>query len=319
MCRAILSPFKDNLGNYKFNGRFNFGVQTLNLPNIALTSNKDMDLFWNIFNDRLELIKEMALVRYNLLKNVTSDVSPIHWQHGAIARMDKGEKIGKFLKGGYSTITIGYIGIYETVKYMLNVSHTTPEGEALALEIMNFMSQKKDQWIKETGMQFALYGTPSENTAGRLCNLDKKNFGEIKDITDKGFYTNSYHVDVREKIDAFSKLKFESQFQKISTGGSISYIEIPNMQHNTDAIIDVIKFMYDNILYAEFNTKSDLCHVCMFDGEIIINDDLEWECPQCHNKNKDEMTVVRRTCGYLGENFWSEGRTKDIKSRVLHL
>ncbi len=318
-CRAFLTPFKDEEGDYKFNGRFNIGVTTINLPQIALMANGDMDLFWNIFSERMELIKEMSLVRYNLLKDVTSDVSPIHWQHGAIARLEKGEKIDKFLKGGYSTITIGYIGIYETVKHMLGVAHTSEEGEKFALEIMRYMETKKDEWTKETNLQFALYGTPSENTAGRLCEIDRSIFGDVKDVTDKGFYINSYHVDTREEIDAFSKLKFESQFQEISTGGSISYIEIPNMQHNIEAILEVMKYMYDNILYAEFNTKSDFCHVCNYDGEIIINDDLEWECPQCHNKNTDKMNVVRRTCGYLGENFWGEGRTKDIKSRVLHL
>lgn len=318
-CRAFLPPFKDANGEYKFNGRFNIGVTTLNLPQVALTSEGDMDLFWDILNERLELVREMSLVRYNLLKDVTSDVSPIHWQHGAITRLEKGEKIDKFLKAGYATITLGYIGIYETIKYMLGVPHTDPEGEKLALEIMKFMEAKKDQWTEETGIQFALYGTPSENTAGRLCDIDREIFGEVEDVTDKGFYINSYHVDTRQEIDAFSKLKFESQFQEISTGGSISYIEIPNMQHNLEAILEVMKYMYDNILYAEFNTKSDYCHVCEFDGEIIINDDLEWECPQCHNKNPDEMNVVRRTCGYLGENFWGEGRTKDIKSRVMHL
>lgn len=318
-CRALLPPYKDSNNNYQFVGRFNFGVQTLNLPNIALTADGDMDLFWNVFYDRLELIKEMALVRYNLLKDVKSDVSPIHWQHGAIARLKKGETIGSFLKGGYSTVTIGYIGMYEAVKHMLGISHTTEEGEQFALRIMREMEKKKDLWTNETGIQFALYGTPSENTAGRLCEIDKVNFGDIKNITDKGFYTNSYHVDVRENIDAFSKLKFESQFQEISTGGSISYIEIPNMKNNIEGILQVMRFMYETILYAEFNTKLDLCHVCMYDGEIQINDQNEWECPQCHNKNQDEMTVVRRTCGYLGENFWSEGRTKDIKARVLHL
>lgn len=318
-CRAFLSTFKDENDEYKFHGRFNIGVTSINLPQIALIADGDMDLFWNIFSERLELVKEMGLVRYNLLKDVTSDVSPIHWQHGAIARMEKGEKIDKFLKGGYSTVTLGYIGIYEAVRHMLGVSHTTEEGRQFAIDIMNYMKDKTVEWREETDLAFALYGTPSENMAGRLCEIDKKRFGIVEDVTDKGFYVNSYHVDTRQEIDAFSKLKFEADFQKISTGGSISYIEIPNMNHNTEAILEVMKFMYDNILYAEFNTKSDYCHVCGFDGEIIINDDLEWECPQCHNKNKDKMNVVRRTCGYLGENFWGEGRTRDIKSRVLHL
>ena len=318
-CRALLSTYKDENDEYKFDGRFNIGVTSINLPQIALTSEGDLDLFWNILDERLELVKEMGLVRYNLLKDVTSDVSPIHWQHGAIARMGKGEKIGKFLKGGYATVTLGYIGLYETVRFMLGKTHTSDEGKALALEIMELLKAKTIEWREETDLAFALYGTPSENMAGRLCEIDRKRFGDIEDITDKGFYVNSYHVDTREEIDAFSKLKFESVFQEISTGGSISYVEIPNMNHNTEAILEVMKYMYDNILYAEFNTKSDYCHECGFDGEIIINDDLEWECPQCHNKNKDKMNVVRRTCGYLGENFWGEGRTKDIKSRVLHL
>lgn len=318
-CRAFLSPFKDENGNYKFDGRFNLGVTTINLPQIALIADGDEELFWNILDERLELCKEMSMVRYNLLKDVTSDVSPIHWQHGAIARLGKGEKVSKLFKGGYATITLGYIGIYETVKCMLDESHTTPKGKELALKIIKKLKERVDQWKAETNLAFALYGSPSENTAGRLCEIDKKRFGDIEDITDKGFYTNSYHVDVREEIDAFSKLAFESEFQKISTGGCISYVEIPNLTTNTEAIMTVVKFIYDNISYAEFNTKSDYCHVCGFDGEITINDDIEWECPQCHNKDQDKLSVVRRTCGYLGENFWSKARTKDIKARVLHL
>ena len=319
MCRAFLSPWKDADGNYKFDGRFNIGVITLNIPQIALIANGDMELFWNILEERLILCKEALMVRYNLLKDVTSDVSPIHWQHGAIARLEKGEKIGKLLKGGYATITLGYIGLYETVKHLTGYSHTSELGKILALKILKRLKKATETWTKETDLAFALYGTPSENTAGRLCEIDRQRFGDIKDITDKGFYVNSYHVDTREEIDAFAKLSLEAEFQEISTGGCISYIETPNMNHNPEAILEVIKFMYDNISYAEFNSKSDYCHVCGFDGEIIINDDLEWECPQCHNKDKEEMTVIRRTCGYLGENFWSEGRTKDIKSRVLHL
>ena len=318
-CRAFLTPWKDKEGKYKFDGRFNFGVQTINLPNIALSSKGDEDLFWKIFYDRMELIKEMALVRYNMLKDVPSDVSPIHWQHGAIARLDKGQRIGEFLKGGYSTVTIGYIGLYETTKYMKGVSHTDPKGREFALKVMKEMSKLKDKWSEEFGIQFALYGTPAENTAGRLAEIDRKTFGDIEDITDKGYYTNSYHVDVREDIDAFTKLEFESDFQEISTGGSISYVEIPNMNHNVEAVLQVIDHIYETNVYAELNTKSDNCHMCKYEGEMIINDDLTWECPQCHNKNQEHMTVVRRTCGYLGENFWSEGRTKDIKDRVLHL
>lgn len=259
------------------------------------------------------------MVRYNLLKDITSDVSPIHWQHGAISRLEKGEKVERLFKNGYATITLGYIGLYEAVKLLKGVSHTTTDGKVLALAILRKLKERVDSWKEETKLGFALYGSPSESTAGRLCEIDRAKFGTISDITDKGFYTNSYHVDVREDIDAFTKLEFESEFQKISTGGCISYVEIPNMTHNIEAILEVMRFMYENISYSEFNTKSDYCHVCDFNGEIIINEDLEWECPQCHNKNKDKMNVVRRTCGYLGENFWSEGRTKDIKSRVLHL
>lgn len=254
-----------------------------------------MDLFWNILKTRLELVKECGLIRYNFMKNTPSDVAPILWQHGAIARLKKGETIEPLLKGGYSTFSLGYIGIYETVKYMLGVSHTTKEGSKFAMEIVEYLKNTVDKWKEETGIGFALYGSPSESTAGRLCQLDKENFGEIEDITDKGYYINSYHVDVREEIDIFSKLEFESPFQQLSTGGTISYGEVPNLQHNLDAVMEVIQFIYENNVYAELNTKADLCHVCEFDGEIIVNDELEWECPQCHNKDQSEMTVVRRT------------------------
>ena len=318
-CRSFLSPWKDENGNYKFDGRFNFGVFSLNLVNVALTSNRDRDLFWNILDERLALIKEAGLLRYNQIKNTPSDVAPILWQHGAIARLKKGETIEHLLRGGYATVSLGYIGIYETVKYMMGLSHTSEEGREFALEIVNYLRETVDGWKEETKLGFALYGTPSENMAGRLARLDRENFGEIEDVTDKGYYVNSYHVDVREPIDAFSKLEFEAPFQRLSTGGTISYVEIPNLQNNLEAVLELMKHIYNTNIYAEMNTKADLCHVCGFTGEIIINDDIEWECPQCHNKDQDEMTVVRRTCGYLGSNFWGEGRTRDIKDRVLHL
>lgn len=319
VCRAFLPPYRDENGVPKIDGRFNLGVTTINLPQIALLSKGDKELFYNILDERLSLAKEMSMVRYNLLKDVTSDVSPIHWQHGAIARMEKGEKIGKLFKNKYATVTVGYIGMYEVAKIMTGESNTHPIGDKFTYDLIRYMKDTLDKWYEEDGIYFALYGTPSESTAGRLCAIDKENFGEIKDITDKGYYINSFHVDVREEIDAFSKLEFESKYQDVSTGGCISYIEIPNMNHNKEAIIEVIQYMYDHITYAEFNTKSDNCHICKYDGEMVVNDDLSWECPQCHNKDQNQMTVVRRTCGYLGENFWSEGRTKDIKDRTLHL
>ena len=259
------------------------------------------------------------MCRHNALKGTLSDVSPIHWQYGAIARLDKGEKIDPLLYGGYSTMSLGYIGLYEVTKLMKGVSHTDPVGEEFALRVMNHMKETADRWRDETNIGFSLYGTPAESLCYRFARIDLEKFGEIKDITDKGYYTNSYHVDVREKIDAFSKFSFESQFQKISSGGSISYVEIPNMRHNLEALEEVVKFIYDNIQYAEFNTKSDYCHVCGYDGEIKINDDLEWECPQCGNKDHSKMNVTRRTCGYLGENFWNVGKTKEINARVMHL
>ncbi|MGN0974315.1 MAG: anaerobic ribonucleoside-triphosphate reductase [Bacilli bacterium] len=318
-CRSFLSPWKDENGNYKWEGRFNQGVVSINLPQIALLSEGDQDKFWALLDERLDLCYEALMCRHHALLGTISDVSPIHWQYGAIARLDKGEKIDKYLKDGYSTISLGYIGIYETTKVMLGVSHTTPEGEKFALKVMNTLRNACEKWKKETGLGFGLYGTPAESLCYRFARIDKEKFGSVKDVTDKGYYTNSYHVDVREKIDAFSKFTFESQFQKISTGGCISYVEVPNMEHNLEAMREVVKFIYDNIQYAEFNTKSDYCHVCGFDGEIKVNDNLEWECPNCGNKNKNKMSVTRRTCGYLGENFWNVGKTKEIKSRVTHL
>ena len=318
-CRSFLSPWKDENGNYKFEGRFNQGVVSINLPQIGIIAKGDEEKFWKIFDERLELCKEALMCRHYALLGTHSDISPIHWQYGAIARLEKGEKIDKLLYGGYSTLSLGYIGIYEVTKLMTGESHTTEKGHEFALKVMKHLRETTDKWKKETNIGFALYGTPAESLCYRFARIDKEKFGTIKDITDKGYYTNSYHVDVREKIDAFDKLKFESEFQGISTGGCISYIEIPNMAKNIDALESVVQFIYDNIQYAEFNTKSDYCHVCGFDGEIIINKDNEWECPNCGNKDHGKMTVVRRTCGYLGENFWNVGKTKEIKQRVMHL
>ena len=318
-CRSFLAPWKDENGNYKFEGRFNQGVVSINLPQIGILAHGDEEVFWKLFDERLQLCFEALMCRHNALKNVVSDVSPVHWQYGALARLEKGEKIEKLLYGGYSSISLGYIGLYEVTKLMKGVPQTDPVGEEFALRVMNHMREACDRWKKETNIGFALYGTPAESLCYRFARIDLERFGSIPDITDKGYYTNSYHVDVREPIDAFSKFRFESQFQKISSGGAISYVEIPNLRHNLTALEDVVKFIYENIQYAEFNTKSDYCQVCGFDGEIIINDDNEWECPCCHNKDQRKMNVTRRTCGYLGENFWNVGKTKEIKARVLHL
>lgn len=318
-CRSFLSPWKDENGNYKFEGRFNQGVVSINLPQCGILAKGDEKKFWEILEERLQLCYDALMCRHNSLMGTLSDVSPVHWQYGAIARLGKGEKIDKYLMDGYSTISLGYIGLYEVTKLVKGCSHTTPEGQEFALKVMNSLRAHCEKWKKETGLGFGLYGTPAESLCYRFARIDKERFGTIKDVTDKGYYTNSYHVDVRENIDAFSKFTFESQFQQISSGGAISYIEIPNMKQNLDAMEDVVQYIYDNIQYAEFNTKSDYCHVCGYDGEIIINKDNEWECPVCHNKDQRKMNVTRRTCGYLGENFWNVGKTKEIKSRVLHL
>ena len=318
-CRSFLTPWKDEDGNYKFEGRFNQGVVSINLPQIGIIAKKDEEKFWKLLDERLELCYEALMCRHNALVGVTSDVSPIHWQYGAIARLEKGEKIDKLLYNGYSTISLGYIGLYEVTKLMKGVSHTDPVGLEFALRVMNHLRDATERWKAQTGIGFGLYGTPAESLCYRFARIDKERFGTIEDVTDKGYYTNSYHVDVREKIDAFSKFQFESQFQEISSGGAISYVEIPNMRNNLEALSEVVRYIYDNIQYAEFNTKSDYCQVCGWDGEIIINDDDEWECPQCHNKDHSKMNVTRRTCGYLGENFWNVGKTKEIKARVLHL
>lgn len=318
-CRSFLSPWKDENGNYKWEGRFNQGVVSLNLPQIGILAKGNEEKFWSMLDERLDLCYEALMCRHHALLGVTSDVSPVHWQYGAIARLKKGEKIDPLLKDGYSTISLGYIGLYEVTKLMTGKSHTEPGGEEFALRVMNRLRKACDAWKEETGLGFGLYGTPAESLCYRFARIDQERFGTIEDVTDKGYYTNSYHVDVREKIDAFSKFRFESQFQTISSGGAISYVEIPNMRHNLEALEEIVRFIYDNIQYAEFNTKSDYCHVCDYDGEIMINDDNEWECPQCGNKDHSKMNVTRRTCGYLGENFWNVGKTKEIKARVLHL
>ena len=318
-CRSFLSPWKDENGNYKFEGRFNQGVVSLNLPQIGILARGDEEKFWQLLDQRLQLCFEALMCRHNALKNVRSDSSPIHWQYGAIARLPKGAPMEPLLYGGYSSISLGYIGLYEVTKLVKGCSQTTPEGQAFSLKVMERLRSACDTWKKETNIGFALYGTPAESLCYRFARIDKERFGTIPDVTDKGYYTNSYHVDVREHIDAFSKFTFESQFQKISTGGCISYVEIPNMRHNLEALKEVVRFIYDNIQYAEFNTKSDYCQCCGYDGEITINDDLQWECPVCHNTDQAKMNVTRRTCGYLGENYWNVGKTKEIKSRVLHL
>ena len=318
-CRSFLAPWKDENGNYKFEGRFNQGVVSLNLPQIGILARGDEDKFWKLLDERLQLCFEALMCRHNALKNVRSDSSPIHWQYGAIARLPKGAPIEPLLYGGYSSISLGYIGLYEVTKLMRGCSHTEPGGREFAMQVMNRLRAACDGWKKETNIGFALYGTPAESLCYRFARIDKERFGTIPDVTDKGYYTNSYHVDVREHIDAFDKFTFESQFQKISTGGCISYVEIPNMRHNLEALREVVRFIYDNIQYAEFNTKSDYCQVCGYDGEIQINEEGQWECPSCGNKDHNKMNVTRRTCGYLGENFWNVGKTKEIKARVLHL
>ena len=318
-CRSFLAPWKDENGEYKFEGRFNQGVVSINLPQIGILCKGDEEKFWKMLDERLEICYEALMCRHNALKGVLSDVSPVHWQYGAIARLKKGETIDKFLYGGYSSISLGYIGLYELTILMKGVSQTDPVGEEFAVRVMKHLRETCDRWKAETNIGFALYGTPAESLCYRFARIDKERFGTIPNVTDKGYYTNSYHVDVREEIDAFSKFDFESQFQAISSGGAISYVEIPNMRNNLTALAEVVQYIYDNIQYAEFNTKSDYCQVCGFDGEIIINDDYQWQCPNCGNTDQTRMNVTRRTCGYLGENYWNEGKTKEIKARVMHL
>ena len=318
-CRSCLSPWKDENGNYKFYGRFNQGVVTINLVDVALSSGGDMDKFWKIFDDRLELCYRALMCRHNRLKGTLSDAAPILWQFGALARLKKGEPIDKLLYGGYSTISLGYAGLYECVKYMTGKSHTDPDATPFALDVMKHMNDACNQWKEETNVAFSIYGSPIESTTYKFAKCLQKRFGIVPGITDKSYITNSYHVFVREEIDAFSKLQFESQFQPISTGGCISYIEIPNMSHNLEALKQLVNYIYHNIQYAEINTKPDVCFKCGYTGEIKLDDDMEWYCPNCGNKDKNEMQVMRRTCGYIGSNMWGKGRTQEISQRVLHL
>ena len=322
-CRSALSPWRDANGNYKFYGRFNQGVVTINLVDVALSSEKDMDRFWKIFDERLALCYKALMCRHNRLKGTLSDAAPILWQYGAIARLKKGEVIDPLLYNGYSTISLGYAGLCECVHYLTGKSHTDPEATPLALKIMKHMNAACERWKKETTIGFGIYGTPLESTTYKFAKCLQKRFGVIPGVTDKNYITNSYHVHVTENIDAFSKLSFESQFQSLSTGGAISYVEVPNMQNNLEAVLQVIRFIYNNIMYAELNTKSDYCQECGFDGEIqIVKDDsgkLIWRCPKCGNTDQSRMNVARRTCGYIGSQFWNQGRTQEIRDRVLHL
>ena len=321
-CRSFLTPYVDENGKPKYYGRFNQGVVTLNLVDIALSPGKDTSKFWQIFDERLDLCYRALMERHNRLKGTLSDAAPILWQYGALARLKKGETIDKLLYGGYSTISLGYAGLYECVKYMTGKSHTDEEATPFALEIMQYMNDACKRWKAKENIDFSIYGTPLESTTYKFAKCLQKRFGIIEGITDKNYITNSYHVHVTEKIDAFTKLKFESQFQHLSPGGAISYVEVPNMQGNIPAVLKVIRFIYDNIMYAELNTKSDYCQVCGYDGEIqIVNDDgkLVWECPKCHNRDQSKMNVARRTCGYIGTQFWNQGRTQEIQERVMHL
>ena len=330
-CRSFLTPDRTtenvaNAGNWvkgqKYYGRFNQGVVTINLVDVACSSGRDMNVFWKIFDERLDLCHRALQARHKRLLGTISDMSPIHWQHGALARLKKGEKIDKLLFGGYSTISLGYAGLYECVKYMTGKSHTDPEAKPFALSIMQYMNDKCTEWKEAENIDYSLYGTPLESTTYKFAKCLQKRFGIIPDVTDHDYITNSYHVNVREHIDAFTKLKFESESQKLSPGGAISYVEVPNMQHNIPAVLSVMKFIYDNIMYAELNTKSDYCQCCGYDGEIKIVEDngkLVWECPNCGNRDQSKMNVARRTCGYIGSNFWNQGRTQEIRDRVVHL
>ncbi len=322
-CRSFLTVYKDENGNPKFYGRFNQGVVTLNLVDVACSSGKDMNRFWEILDERLELCKRALMCRHYRLKGTPSDVAPILWQNGALARLKKGETIDKLLYGGYSTISLGYAGLCECTRYMMGVSHTNPVGTEFALKLMHYLTDTCKRWAAETNIDFSLYGTPLESTTYKFAKCLQKRFGKIPGVTDKNYITNSYHVHVTEEISAFDKLKFEAQFQELSPGGAISYVEVPDMMNNIPAVLSVMQYIYDNIMYAELNTKSDYCQECGYTGQIqIITDDdgkLIWECPNCGNRNQDKMNVARRTCGYIGTQFWNQGRTQEIKERVLHL
>ena len=322
-CRSFLTPYVDPVTNEpKYYGRFNQGVVTVNLVDVACSSQGDMDKFWKIFYERLELCHRALVCRHERLEGTPSDVAPILWQHGALARLKKGETIDKLLHDGYSTISLGYAGLCECVRYMTGKSHTDPSATPFALKVMQHMNDACSEWKAEHNVDFSLYGTPLESTTYKFAKCLQKRFGLIPGVTDKNYITNSYHVHVTENIDAFEKLKFEAQFQKLSPGGAISYVEVPNMQQNLDAVLSVMQYIYDNIMYAELNTKSDFCQVCGYTGEIqIVEEDgkLIWECPNCGNHDQDKMNVARRTCGYIGTQFWNQGRTQEIKERVLHL
>ena len=329
-CRSFLTPWRTKgnpskalnyqEGKGKYYGRFNQGVVTINLPDVALSSNGDEELFWKIFEERLELCHKALQCRHERLSKATSDVAPILWQHGALARLEKGESLEKLLHDGYSTISLGYAGLYECVKYMTGHSHTdNGKGKEFGLKVMQKLNDKCKEWKEAENIDYSVYGTPIESTTYKFAKCLKNRFGEIEGITDRDYITNSYHVPVFEEIDAFTKLKLESEFQQLSPGGAISYIETPNLQNNIEAVLQVIQFIYDNIMYAELNTKSDYCQVCGYDGEILIDDNMEWYCPNCGNRDHDKMNVARRTCGYIGSNFWNKGRTQEIKERVLHL
>ena len=321
-CRSFLTPYVDENGKPKYYGRFNQGVVTINLVDVALSSGGDFDKFWQIFDERLELCHKALMCRHNRLKGTLSDAAPILWQYGALARLKKGEPIDKLLYGGYSTISLGYAGLYECCKYMTGKSHTDPAAKPFALNVMQHMNDTCTKWKNQHNIDFSLYGTPLESTTYKFAKCLQKRFGLVPGITDRNYITNSYHVHVTEQIDAFTKLKFESDFQKLSPGGAISYVEVPNMQDNLEAVIKVMQFIYENIMYAELNTKSDYCQVCGYDGEIqIVSEDgkLVWECPKCHNRDQNKLNVARRTCGYIGTQFWNQGRTAEIKDRVLHL
>ena len=322
-CRSFLTPYVDpETGKPKYYGRFNQGVVTINLVDVALSSGGNFEKFWKIFDERLDLCHRALQARHKRLLGTPSDAAPILWQYGALARLKKGEKIDKLLFGGYSTISLGYAGLYECVKYMTGKSHTDAGAKPFALSVMQHMNDKCNEWKKAENMDYSLYGTPLESTTYKFAKCLQKRFGIVPGITDRNYITNSYHVHVTEQIDAFTKLKFESEFQRLSPGGAISYVEVPNMQDNLEAVIKVMQFIYDNIMYAELNTKSDYCQVCGYDGEIkIVEDDgkLVWECPHCHNRDQSKLNVARRTCGYIGTQFWNQGRTAEIKDRVLHL
>ena len=318
-CRSFLSNWKDENGKYKWYGRFNQGVVTLNLVDVGLSADKDVDKFWDILDERLRLCYQALMLRHERLEGTSTTISPIHWQYGAIARLSKDDKIDDLLHNGYSTISLGYAGLYECVLSMLGVSHTTEEGEKFALQVMKKLKSTCDKWKKDTGIGFGLYGTPLESTTYKFARKLRNRFGVIEGITDKDYITNSYHVNVKEEIDAFRKLGFEAQFQKISSGGAVSYVEVTNLNNNLDAIEQIVDYMYDTIQYAEINTKSDYCQVCGFDGEILLDESLEWYCPNCGNRDHKKMNVCRRTCGYLGDNFWNKGRTQDINDRYIHL